>query len=72
MGLFMDYLTGGKKYRKAREEYEATHICYKAYCRICGTSSYGKSHTPQEAIRHLQYSSSGCGQGMHDPQIQEV
>ncbi len=72
MGLIIDYLTAGKRHRQEREEYEATHICYQAYCRICGKTSYGKSHTPQSAIRSLQCISSGCGQDMHDPQIQEV
>lgn len=72
MGLFTDYLTAGKRRRQERMEYEDTHICYQAYCRICGETSYGKSRTPQDAIRKLQYSSSGCGADMHDPQIREV
>lgn len=72
MGLIMDYLTAGKRHRQERLEYEATHICYQAYCRKCGASSYEKCHTPQAAIRDLQFESSGCGRNMHDPQIQEV
>lgn len=72
MGLIMNYLTAGKRHRQERWEYEDTHICYQAYCRICGETSYGKARTPQDAIRRLQSSSSGCGRDMHDPQIQEV
>ena len=76
MGLIGDFLTAGTKHRKERELeeelYAATHTCYKAYCRICGATSSGNFRTPEDAIRNLQYRTSGCGADMYDPQIREV
>ncbi|MBR0031550.1 MAG: hypothetical protein IJP61_04625 [Treponema sp.] len=81
MGAIWDFIAGkSTDWEAARardEEYRRTHprprhVKYKAYCRYCGVECDFSYSTPSNAIKYLQYKSSGCGCDNHTPVIQEV
>lgn len=58
---------------RERERSRERNKKYRAYCKCCGAASWGSSHSkPEDAIRDLQYQTSGCGSNNHTPEIQEV
>ncbi|MCR5126233.1 MAG: hypothetical protein K6B43_13740 [Treponema sp.] len=82
MGAIWDFISGKSTdwdaVNRQQEAYERTRprrIKYRAYCKICGTSTYISRGTPGEAIHELQQLSGAtdcCGQNNHTPEVERV